>query len=77
MRTFTSEDGVSWVAKLHDGLEPDPPADQRAGWEVVQFDAGTTTRITYRPSGWLANATVQELLAALREGENVRTVWKS
>ena len=78
MRTFLSEDGKSWIAKLHDGLEATAIFDARAGWEIVQFDStppGTVQRITYRPSGWLANASIQELIDALREGESVRATW--
>lgn len=48
------------------------------GWEVVQFDPeeiGTVQRITYRPAGWLSDATIQDLIAALREGEAVRASW--
>lgn len=78
MRTFVSEDGRTWVVKLHDGLVNNPPAE-RAGWEVIQFDTdppGTTQRITYRPSGWLQNANIQDLISALQEGETVRASWK-
>lgn len=76
MRVFTSVDGKSWVAKIQDGLE-DAPAE-RTGWEVIQFDPeeGSYQRITYRPSGWLSNATIQDLIAALQEGETVRANWK-
>lgn len=78
MRTFLSEDGQSWTAKLHDGLEPTALFDSRTGWEIVQFDPttpGASQRITYRPSGWLANASIQDLIDALREGESVRASW--
>jgi hypothetical protein len=78
MRTFNSEDGRSWTATLHDGLEATALLDTRTGWEIVQFDStqpGTTQRITYRPSGWLANASIQDLVDALREGESVRASW--
>lgn len=80
MRNFKSQDGSSWIAKIHDGLEEKVSIDSRTGWEVIQFDTdppGSTQRITYRPSGWLNNATLQELIAALQEGETVRASWKS
>ena len=80
VRTFRSEDGKSWIARLHDGLEASAIIDARTGWEIIQFDStppGTVQRITYRPSGWLANATIQELIAALQEGESVRASWSA
>lgn len=80
MRTFTSEDGKTWVATLHDGIEEESGVAARTGWEVIQFDAeqpGAFQRITYRPSGWLNDATIQDLIAALREGESVRANWNS
>ncbi|MGQ0562629.1 MAG: hypothetical protein ACT443_12235 [Gemmatimonadota bacterium] len=79
MRTFTGEDGKSWTARIHDGLEERTVIQTRTGWEVIQFDTtppGSVQRITYRPSGWLANATIQELIDALREGDTVRASWK-
>lgn len=77
MRRFTSEDGRTWIARIHDGLES-ARNTERAGWEVIQFDTNPSEmqRITYRPSGWLQNASIQELIAALQEGETVRTVWR-
>lgn len=77
MREFKSEDGKTWIARIHDGKDDDAPVDARTGWEVVQFDTttGMTQRIAYRPSGWLANASIQELIEALREGDNVRATW--
>lgn len=78
MRTFTSEDGTVWVARLHDGLAESGNGG-RAGWEIIEFDSkppGVIQRISYRPSGWLDNATIQELIAALREGEAVRAKWR-
>jgi hypothetical protein len=78
-RTFTAEDGKSWVARIHDGVEIRRPLDERTGWEVVQFDPtppGTVQRITYRPAGWLAKASIQDLIQALQEGETVRTTWR-
>lgn len=79
MRTFKSEDGKSWVAKIHDGLDAAEAGEARTGWEVIQFDTeppGSFQRITYRPSGWLNNATMQELIEALKEGDTVRASWK-
>jgi hypothetical protein len=74
MRTFKL-DGKSWVAQIHDGTEkPDT-----IGWEVVQFDTepgSAVQRISYRPAGWLNNASIQELIDALREGESVRASWR-
>lgn len=78
VRIFTSDDGKNWVARIHDGKADDSPVDSRTGWEVIQFDPampGSIQRIAYRPSGWLANASIQELIVALREGDTVRTSW--
>lgn len=77
MREFKSQDGKSWIARIHDGKAEASPVDARTGWEVIQFDAetGKTQRIAYRPSGWLTNASIQELIEALDEGENVRAKW--
>jgi hypothetical protein len=77
-REFVSRDGRTWVAKIHDGLEVKRSVDERTGWEVVQFDPsipGQIQRITYRPAGWLASASIQELIDALQEGETVRAHW--
>jgi hypothetical protein len=79
MRNFKSEDGKTWVARIHDGLDAKAGVDTRTGWEVIQFDTeppGSYQRITYRPSGWLHNASLQELIQALKEGETVRASWK-
>ncbi|MGQ0814392.1 MAG: hypothetical protein ACT4O1_07985 [Gemmatimonadota bacterium] len=79
-RRFDSEDGRTWIAQIHDGSAPDSDMQSRTGWEVIQFDTtppGSIQRITYRPSGWLANATIQELIQALQEGESVRAKWSS
>ena len=80
MRTFVSEDGRNWVARIHDGADKSAGVDHRTGWEVIQFDAepgGNFQRITYRPSGRLNNASIQDLVAALKEGESVRASWKA
>lgn len=79
MRIFKSEDGNSWIAKIHDGRDDEAGVDGRTGWEVIQFETdppGAVQKITYRPSGWLSNASIQELIAALQEGDAVRAVWK-
>lgn len=78
MRTFKI-DGKEWVAKIHDpATNPTRPADVQAGWEIVQFDTqppGNIKKITYRPPGWLNNASIQELIQAMLEGESVRAGW--
>jgi hypothetical protein len=79
MRMFKSEDGKTWVAKIHDGLAK-TDGGSRTGWEIIQFDTEPSAnyqRISYRPSGWLNDATVQDLIAALREAESVRASWKN
>ena len=78
MRIFKT-DGKTWTATLHEEGEANTVADDRVGWEIVQFDTqppGQIQRITYRPAGWLANATIQDLVAALREGDTVRATWR-
>ena len=73
MRTFKL-DGKNWVAQIHDGTNK----EASIGWEVIQFDTepgGATQKISYRPAGWLGNASIQELIDALKEGESVRTTW--
>lgn len=79
MRTFRSEDGKTWTAKLHEDEQILPLSEERVGWEIIQFDTqppGQIQRITYRPAGWLNNATIQELIAALQEGDTVRANWR-
>lgn len=76
MRIFKVE-GKQWVAQVHDGA--DASRRVQVGWEVVQFDtqpSGTVQRIAFRPPGWLTNASIQELIDALREGESVRANWR-
>ena len=72
-------DGKDWVAQLHHGPQKQTgTVEVRAGWEVVQFDTqppGNIQRISYRPAGWLSNATIAELIEALREGQTVRANW--
>ncbi|HEX6559238.1 MAG TPA: hypothetical protein VF021_07235 [Longimicrobiales bacterium] len=79
MRVFTSQDGKRWVASIHAGEDAAAGVDSRTGWEVIQFDtepSGSYQKITHRPSGWLNDATIQELIAALQEAESVRASWK-
>ena len=77
MREFQA-DGKQWRAHLHDGRVANSKVEVRVGWEVIQFDTqppGNVQRISYRPAGWLNNASLNELIDALREGDTVRTVW--
>jgi hypothetical protein len=77
MKTF-KVDGKDWIAHIHDGPEQSAKVEVRAGWEVVQFDThppGSVQRITYRPAGWLSQATIRDLIEALKEGETVRANW--
>jgi hypothetical protein len=79
MRVFKVADGTSWVAEVHDGVDVDAgAAADRAGWEVILFSAdpaAVVQRLVYRPAGWLAQATLDELVAALEEGAAVRARW--
>lgn len=78
MRIFKL-DGKDWIAQLHDLPDEKAAVQSRAGWEVIQFDtqpSSTIQRISYRPAGWLAQASIDDLIAALREGETVRASWK-
>jgi hypothetical protein len=78
MRTFKT-DGKMWIAKLHEDIGQMPVAEERVGWEAIQFDTdppGQIQRITYRPAGWLNNATIQDLISALQEGDTVRANWR-
>ncbi|CAN5752401.1 hypothetical protein BH23GEM9_BH23GEM9_11950 [soil metagenome] len=81
MRVFRLSDGTSWVARLHEG-EESTSSDQRSGWDVILFEVArgaipdiTAQRLVYRPPGWLAEASVTDLLAALEEGVAVRVRW--
>jgi len=79
MRVFTSQDGKRWIAKIHDGRPEAAGVDHRTGWEIIEFDcepSGGYQKITYRPSGWLYDASIQDLIAALKEAESVRANWK-
>jgi hypothetical protein len=77
MRLF-SVDGKDWIAQFHYGRKASNHVVVGAGWEVIQFDtkpSGTVQRIAYRPTGWLQNASIKELIDALREGDTVRAAW--
>lgn len=76
MRVFKVSDGTSWVARLHDTAE-DGAAEQRAGWEAIVFHNGPSdvAQLVYRPNGWLAGASPEELAAALAEGVAIRVRW--
>lgn len=77
MRIF-KVDGKDWIAQLHVGRQANGNTAVRAGWDVIQFDtkpSGTTQRIAYRPIGWLQNASITDLIDAMREGETVRAAW--
>lgn len=74
MRVFKVSDGSSWTARP-DGQSPEPEG-ARAGWEGILFEqAEGRARLVYRPAGWLNAATVEELAAALAEGEAIRARW--
>ncbi|HET9438680.1 MAG TPA: hypothetical protein VFO52_00830 [Longimicrobiales bacterium] len=79
MRLFHA-DGKEWIAQIHDSATHQKTnVTVRAGWEVVQFDTqppGNIQRVTFRPPGWLKNASIAELIEALREGESVRATWQ-
>jgi hypothetical protein len=77
MRVFKVSDGSSWVARLHDSTE-DGSARMRIGWEAILFEqepAHVAQRLVYRPPGWLADASAEELATALEEGVAVRVRW--
>jgi hypothetical protein len=77
MRIF-KVDGKDWIAQLHVGRPTSSNVAVRAGWDVIQFDtkpSGSTQRIAYRPIGWLQNASIKDLIDAMREGETVRAAW--
>lgn len=76
MREFKEEDGRAWRARL----EVEPASNEGGSWEIVLFEPDSDAevqRIVYRPAGWLQNAAIQELIAALREASAVRTRWGS
>jgi hypothetical protein len=79
MRTFSVEDGTTWTARLHDGIAKAAANQSRVGWEIIEFDPEpprTMQRIAYRPPGWLFNASLRELIDALREADAVRLNWR-
>jgi hypothetical protein len=79
MRTFTLEDGTTWTVRLHDGIAQVVANRSRIGWEIIEFDPESPTtlqRIAYRPPGWLLNASLRELIDALREADAVRSNWR-
>jgi hypothetical protein len=76
MRVFKMADGSSWIARLHD--EPEERGRQGVGWQAILFEASpgaVAQRLVYRPPGWLAEATTEELAAALDEGLSIRVRW--
>jgi hypothetical protein len=76
MRVFKLSDGSSWVARLHDSTE-DGSARMRIGWQAILFEQPehVAQRLVYRPPGWLAGASAEELAVALEEGVAVRVRW--
>jgi hypothetical protein len=74
MRVFKVADGTSWVARVHDAAQTPTP---KAGWEAVIFQTvpSQVAQLVYRPSGWLAGATPEELAAALNDAVAVRVRW--
>ncbi len=76
MRVFTSEDGRSWTAVALETQQLPAPAG--FGWQAVLFrgvGGDPTERIAYRAVGWLAEATAEDLRAALIEADSVRARW--
>ncbi len=76
MRVFTSDDGRSWTAVAVEGKELQNPAE--FGWQAVLFrtvEPAPAERIAYRPVGWLATATPDELRTTLAEADGVRARW--
>jgi hypothetical protein len=78
MRVFKVSDGTSWQARLQEpGAEAGSSAST-AAWEAILFQPGRNTdvdRLVYRPAGWLAAASQEDLAAALEEGVRVRVRW--
>lgn len=78
MRVFTSADGRSWSARVYDGPREEGIGAAGVGWEVVLFEeAGSESaqRLAYRPAGWLATASVEDLREGLEQSEAVRARW--
>ena len=78
MRMFSSGDGRSWTARVYDGPRDEELSAARVGWEVILFEESGSEgaqRIAYRPVGWLATASVEDLREALEQSEAVRARW--
>ena len=78
MRVFKVQDGSSWVARVEQ-VGAAAPEERRVGWEAILFEnptARAAARLVYRPSGWLGSASLDELVAALQEGDAVRARWE-
>jgi hypothetical protein len=78
MRVFKVADGTSWVAWLDDTIDDAEAVTARTGWEAILFESRPGTlaqRLVYRPHGWLAAATAEDLAAALDEGVAIRVRW--
>ena len=76
MRVFKL-DGTSWIARPEEETEKEE-AEPRSGWEPILFEADLASvaqRLVYRPAGWLAEATLPDLVAALDEAVVVRARW--
>ncbi len=76
MRVFTSDDGRSWTAVAVEGKELQNPAE--FGWQAVLFrtvEPVPAERIAYRPVGWLAAASPDELRDALASADGIRARW--
>jgi hypothetical protein len=78
MRVFKVSDGTSWMARLHETTDDGTPVTSGTGWQAILFETGpgaAAQRLVYRPHGWLADATPQDLEAALDEGVSIRVRW--
>jgi hypothetical protein len=75
MRVFKVADGTSWVARVDDSAVA--ATTPKAGWEAVVFQSrpSQVAQLVYRPTGWLAGATPEELAAALEDAVAVRVRW--
>lgn len=77
MRVFKVSDGTSWTARADEG-DDNIVDGRRAGWSAIVFEGGppaAAQRLVYRPAGWLDEATLGELVAALEESVTVRLRW--
>jgi len=78
MRVFKVSDGTSWAARLHDTTDDGETVTPGVGWEAILFEGGpgsVAQRLVYRPHGWLASASTDDLAAALEEGVAIRVRW--